>query len=131
MNDESIDEIEPIELIDPASALAVSEGLTFRYAVFIANVRSKILGALVILIALLCAVSAAVLPYFLPLEAKLTAAAWPFIPSLLVILAFATAATVRYILNLTTVSSEARAALRLQLDAQQRARAAWAAGRQK
>jgi hypothetical protein len=123
MDDEPFD---VIEHIDPPSALAISEGLTFRYAVFIANVRSKILGALVILIALLGAASAAVLPYFLPSEAKLSAAAWPFIPSLLVILAFATAATVRYILNLNAVSSAARAALRLQLDAQECARTAWA-----
>ncbi len=125
MNDEPID-VEVIEQIDHPSAIAISEGLTFRYSVFIANISSKILGALFILIALLCALSAAVLPYFFPVEARLNAAAWAFIPSLLVILAFAAAGTVRYILNLSAVSSEARAALRLQLDAQKRAQAAWA-----
>lgn len=124
MNDEPID-VEVIEQIDPPSALALSEGLAFRYTGFIANIRSKILGGLFILIALLCSLAGAVLLYFLPAESKLSAVAWPFIPSLLVILAFATAATVRYILNLFTVSCEARAALRLQLEAQQRARTAW------
>ena len=130
MNDESID-VEVIEQIDPPSALALSEGLTFRYSVFIANLRSRILGALFILAALVGAVCGVVLLYFLPSDSKLSAVALPFFPALLVILIFAGAATVRYVLSLNVVSHEARAALALQLDAQQRARTAWSGAAKK
>ncbi|WP_186169908.1 hypothetical protein [Burkholderia gladioli] len=125
MIDETIDEIDPRDL---PSALAVSEGLTFRYEVLIASLRSRIFGALYILIILICAAFGSVIVYFIPSESKFSAAAWPFIPSLLVIFTFSIAATVRYILSLKSASYEAHVALDLQLKAQSRVSGLWSDG---
>lgn len=92
MIDETINEIDDL---DTPSLLAVSEGLTFRYEVLLANLTSKINAALYILTALTCGAFGSVFLYFVRSESKFNAAAWPFIPSLLVILAFAIAATDR------------------------------------
>lgn len=117
MNDDSLDFVSEL---DCTTALAVSEGLTFRYEVFIASLTSKILGALNILLALICITFCVIALYFVSSIIEIGESAWPFIPSLLVILVFAIASTARYTQILRTARSEASVALNRQLSAQQR-----------
>jgi hypothetical protein len=117
MNDDSFDLVDEA---DSTSALATSEGIAFRYEVLIASLTGKILGALNLLLALICVAFGAGALYFIPTRFEIGEAARPFIPSLLVILIFAIASTARYTQILRTARSEASVALNRQMSAQRR-----------
>lgn len=101
---------------DPPSALAASDGLTFRYEVLIESLRSRIAGAICLLVPLAFVEIGTLTLYFAPLHIEISAAAYSFIPSLLVILLFALASTALYTLTLISARRQAQVALvRLEL----------------
>lgn len=114
--------------VDAPSAVAASEGITFRFEILIASLKSKIVGVLCVLVALVCAVFAVAFLYVAPLRFEIGATAYSLMPSLLVILIFAVASFVHSALTLSGTRKQAQVALYRQIHAQKRFENEWSEG---